>query len=74
MARNRNRISESLSDEDWRERSAHVGRQIAFLRELLAQVKIRAAEAKKQQEKHDARLKKVAELSADTHMKGFATF
>jgi hypothetical protein len=43
-----------MSDEDWRERAAHVDRQIAFISELQAQAKIRAAEAKKQQKKRCA--------------------
>jgi DNA-binding transcriptional regulator YiaG len=58
-----------MSGEDWRERAAYVHRQIAFIRELLARDKIRAAEGKRQKKKDDERLKKVVELSADTHQR-----
>ena len=56
-----------MGNEAWRERADRIDRQTAFIRELQAQAKIRAAEAKKQRKKDDASLKKVAELSADTH-------
>lgn len=56
-----------MGNEDWRERADRIDKQIAFIRELQAQAKIRAAEAKKVKKRDDERLNKEAELGADTH-------